>query len=492
MNPITLQEVLDTTGALSDRNPSLAARLVRLVRTDSRSVEPGDLFVALRGERFDAHDFLADVAAAGAAAAVVERDVPEAPLPLIRVENARVALGQIAQLVRQSFGGKVVAVAGSNGKTGTKRLIDAALRGRLRGTISPASFNNDVGVPLSIFPAHPADDYLVLEMGTNHPGEIAPLSIIGGPDIAVITNCGPEHLEGLIDLDGVRRENAQVTAGLRPDGLLIVNGDDPALLDAVGGWTGRRVTFGLSEGVDYRAVEMYAGAAGVRFRVELGSSNPTPRLAAPLAGGVAPIPRPASGAAERRGPAEGETAAESVEVFVPLVGEHHAVNALAAIAVGRELGLTAADLAAGLATATGAGRRSELRHIGPIALLDDCYNANPASMAAALRTLAALPTGGRRIAVLGEMRELGEESAAFHREVGRQAGFVDELVCVGEMARHIAAGAGVASVRVVADARGAAEVLVPLVRAGDLVLLKGSRGVGLEVVTAAVERAFGK
>ena len=451
MNPMTLQEVLDATGGSADVK---AARAVRFVRTDSRAVQPGDLFVALRGDRFDAHDFLADVAAKGAAAAVVERDVASAPLPLIRVENSHVALGQIANLVRQSFGGKVIAVAGSNGKTGTKRLIDAALRGRLRGTISPASFNNDIGVPLSIFPADPADDYLVLEMGTNHPGEIAPLSMIGGPDIAVITNCGAEHLEGLIDLDGVRRENAQITAGLRAGGLLIVNGDDPSLLDAGAGWGGRRITFGLGEGVDFRAVDVRAGAEGVRFRVELGPS-------------------------------------ESAEMFVPLVGEHHAVNALAAIAVGRDLGLAAADLAAGLATATGAGRRSELRRVGPITLLDDCYNANPASMAAALRTLAALPTAGRRVAVLGEMRELGEGAAAFHREVGRQAGFVDELVCVGEMARHIADGAGLASVRVVVDAREAAESVIPLLRAGDLVLLKGSRGVGLEVVAAAVERAFG-
>ncbi len=488
MNPITLADARNATGGTTGAASGLS---IRFVRTDSRAVQPGDLFVALRGERFDAHDFLADVAAKGAAAAVVERDVPDAPLPVIRVEDCRVALGQLARLVRHSFGGKVIAVAGSNGKTGTKRLIDAALRGRLTGTISPASFNNDIGVPLSIFPAGPADDYLVLEMGTNHPGEIAPLSMIGEPDIAVITNCGPEHLEGLIDLAGVRRENAQITAGLRAGGLLIVNGDDPALLDAVSGWTGRRVTFGLGVGFDYRAVDVRAGAAGVRFRVEFGSSEPPPRLAAPLAGHGVGETRPASGAAQRRGSAEGETAAESMEVFVPLVGEHHAVNALAAVAVGRELGLINADLAAGLGTATGAGRRSELRQIGPITLLDDCYNANPASMAAALRTLAALPTGGRRVAVLGEMRELGEGAAGFHREVGRQAAFVDELVCVGEMARHIAAGSGLAAVRVVPDARGAAEEVIPLLRAGDLVLLKGSRGVGLEVVAAAVERAFG-
>jgi UDP-N-acetylmuramoyl-tripeptide--D-alanyl-D-alanine ligase len=357
-------------------------------------------------------------------------------------------MGQLAQWVRRQFAGKVIAVAGSNGKTGTKRLIDAALNTTLRGTISPKSFNNDIGVPLSIFAAGENDDYLVVEIGTNHHGEIAVLTEIARPDIAVITNCSAEHLEGLSDLDGVRRENASIVAGMPTDGLLIVNGDDTDLMEAIEQWRGECVTFGFSEGNDLFAADVGCDASGTRFSLN------------------------------------GEK-----EVFIPLLGRHTAVNALAAIAVGQRMGVTEDQIIAGLSQATGPEMRLELKMLGGVNLLNDAYNANPASMRAALETLCALPASGRRVAVLGDMRELGVWTERFHREIGATAARcrLDKLVCVGDSAALIgqaaqAAGMNGDLVSFHGDANAAASDLAGWVRSGDLVLLKGSRAIGLEKV----------
>ncbi|MDB5294335.1 MAG: UDP-N-acetylmuramoyl-tripeptide--D-alanyl-D-alanine ligase, partial [Phycisphaerales bacterium] len=278
MHPIPLFDLRAAVGGIHLTDPTTGtlvdAPAVEAVCTDTRHMSPRSVFVALRGERFDAHDHLAAARAGGAIAAVVER-VPAGFVPpppgfhLIRVANTYAALGAAARFVRQRLHGKVIAVAGSNGKTGTKLLVHAALGTRLRGTVSPKSYNNNVGVPLAIFPADPADDYLVLELGTNHPGEIAPLTEMARPDVAVITNAGAEHLEGLGDLAGVRRENAAVTGGLSAGGLLVVNGDDPDLVAAcaAAGWAGDRVTFGFGPHNDFFAADVAAGADCVRFMV---------------------------------------------------------------------------------------------------------------------------------------------------------------------------------------------------------------------------------
>ena len=237
MIPLALSRVRGVLTGDSD-GPEAA---VRNVSTDTRTIGPGSLFVALRGQHFDGHGFLAQAKAAGAVAAVVDAETADAPLPRIVVPDTRVALGELANHVRHAARPKaVVAVAGSNGKTGTKLLIHAALGKHLRGSVSPKSFNNDVGVPLTLLAMEPDQDYVVVECGTNHSGEIENLSKIAEPDVAVITNCGPEHLEGLGDLDGVRRENAAIVAGMSPGGCLIVNGDDPRLVEAVRGLRRRR------------------------------------------------------------------------------------------------------------------------------------------------------------------------------------------------------------------------------------------------------------
>lgn len=324
MKPLTLQQVRQAVGgkALSRLPGSVT---IQSVCTDTRFMQPGALFVALRGERFDGHQFLPQAAAGGAIAALVDHE-PEVQLPnvhLILVPDTRKALGQLATHARKQMRAKVIAVAGSNGKTGTKHLIHAALGTRLRGTISPKSFNNDIGVPLTILPADPNQDYVVLEMGTNHPGEIAVLTRIGLPDIAVITNTSAEHLEGLGTLMGVRRENASIIEGLSPSGLLVVNGDDEALLAAVNEYQGKRLTFGFRETNDLFATDVQCSQKGVTFRL----NN------------------------SRR------------EVYIPLLGRHTACNALAAIAVARRLGVPEEAIFEGLSTAKGPDMRLQLQPI---------------------------------------------------------------------------------------------------------------------------------
>ena len=432
---------------------------IEKVCTDTRHMQKRSVFVALRGDTYDAHEHLAKAVAGGAIALVVER-LPAGFMPpqnvyVLQVADSYLALGRLARFVRQQLHAKVVAVAGSNGKTSTKLLIDAALSTRLRGYCSPKSFNNRVGVPLTIFPADPGDDYLIVEIGTNHHGEIAPLAEMSQPDIAVITNAGAEHLEGLGDLRGVRRENAAIVNGLNPKGLLVVNGDDPELVAAVSHFTGRCLTFGFAETNDLFATDVRSDATGVRFWLN-----------------------------------------GNREVQVPLLGRHTALNALAAIAVGRRLGLSEEAIFEGLAQARGPEMRLQLAQVGDLFILNDAYNANPNSMRAALDTLANLDVGARKIAVLGDMRELGQASERYHREIGQLTAAIGlgGLVCVGPMSQWIAeaavtAGLPAAIVQTFADATSAADAVTQFVVANDLILVKASRGIGLErVATALVGR----
>lgn len=461
MTPLSLRQIRHAVGGKSlnvipDESIEVAA-----VCTDSRAIVPGSIFVAIRGDAFDGHAFVAQAAASGAIAAVVETVPPNIPptLPLIGVAHSRIALGRLAKTVRQGFRSKVIAVGGSNGKTTTKHLIHAALRGRLKGSISPKSYNNDIGVPLTLFLAEPRQDYLVLEIGTNHPGEIKPLSDMSQPDIAIITNCGPEHLQGLGDLVGVRRENAQITTGLNPKGLLIVNGDDPELLEILKNeWSGRQLTFGLSSTCDIFATHIVCTERGTEFSM--------------------------NGRAQR--------------VRIPMLGQHSAVNALAAVAVARSLRIPEETVIESLAKSDGPEMRLQLQTLGGVTLLNDAYNANPASMQAAIQTLAGLPTQGRRIAVLGDMRELGATSDMYHMEMGQFAvgtGHIDRLICVGEQARKIAdaaIGAGLApsAVACYESSLAAAADVKQWVAPGDLVLLKASRGIKLEHVATAIGANF--
>ena len=457
MRPLTVEQISHVTGGRL--SPSSAAGLrVQTICTDTRTIKPGSLFIAIKGEKFDAHEKLHEAAAGGAVAAIVERIPHHAPpLPLILVDSSRRAMGALATHVRKQLAGKVIAVGGSNGKTSTKSLIHSVLSAALKGSASPKSFNNDIGVPLAIFPADPADDYLVLEIGTNHPGEVRALSEMALPDIAVITSIAAEHLEGLGDIDGVRREEAELIAGLNPRGTLIVNGDDEKILALVSRFTGSIITFGFAPTNDLVATDIECLDSGVRFRIN------------------------GEGGGGRR-------------FFVPMLGKHVASNALAAVAVALEMGLGDDEIVLALSQAHGPDMRLELQHVNGMTILNDAYNANPASMRAALETVCEMPAQGRRVAVVGDMRELGEHAEKYHREAGEFVGRckLDVLVCVGEHSAvfaDAARAAGMRSVYQFKDVISAARFVPRALRKGDLILFKASRGVELENVVKAVQAA---
>jgi UDP-N-acetylmuramoyl-tripeptide--D-alanyl-D-alanine ligase len=426
--------------------------LVRRACTDSRTVKVGDLFFSLRGERFDGHSFLPEVAAKGAAAVVVERGrIPEqwAACAVIAVKDTRRALGQIAAEYRKLFTLPVVAVGGSNGKTTTKELIASVLKQERATLWSEASFNNEIGVPMTLLRLEKSHQAAVFEVGTNHPGELAPLMKMIRASYGVVTCLGREHLEFFGDMTGVAQEEGWLAELVPAEGKLFVNGDDE--------WTGRLteraraqvVRVGFAVGNHWRARGLRLDTHGVRFRVE----GPEPRF--------------------------------SGDYRIHLVGRHQVVNALFAIAIGMELGLSRAAVAQGLAECRPPKMRLELWQVGGVRLLDDAYNANADSMAAALRTLRELPCRGRRVAVLGDMAELGAHAEAAHEEVGRRAAElgVGQLFAVGQMAPVMARAARDAGLRRVlefAEVETAAAAVKSFVRAGDLVLVKASRAMRME------------
>jgi UDP-N-acetylmuramoyl-tripeptide--D-alanyl-D-alanine ligase len=457
LKPQTIHQIRLAVGGRALTSIPKDAPPIKSVSTDSKQAEPFSLFVAIKGERANGHDFLPDAASRGAVAALVQ-EAPKKLLPnlhLIAVDDTRRAMGRLATFVRKQMQATVIAVAGSNGKTTTKHFIGSVLEPFKRGSISPKSFNNDIGVPLAIFPADPFQDYVVLEIGTNHHGEVQHLSEMALPDIAVITNIGAEHLEGLTDIEGVRREEASIIRGLNPKGCLIVNGDDAPLLAHVAQYKGQKVTFGLNPTNDLFATDIHCGQDGVRFNL--------------------------NGNIRRR-------------VYVPMLGRHSACNALAAIAVGRKMGLEVEAIIDSLSRAHGPDMRLQLSKVNGVTVLNDAYNANPNSTRAAIETLLALPNPrGRRVAVLGDMLELGQHSDHYHQETGELAGAsdLDLLICVGKKAQLIASSARAAGMdgpRVVTypDASAAARGFLRRVRGGDLILLKGSRGIGLEAVARAI------
>jgi UDP-N-acetylmuramoyl-tripeptide--D-alanyl-D-alanine ligase len=426
--------------------------VVERVGTDSRQVQRGDLFFALRGDRFDGHTFLAEVARKGAAAAVVQQPVDPVGFgacAILQVDDTRKALARLAGAERSSFTLPVVAVCGSNGKTTTKDLVASALNQKLSTLWSEASFNNDVGVPLTLLRLKPTHQAAVLEAGTNHPGELAPLLRLIAPGYGVLTNIGREHLEFFGDLAGVAQEEGCLAELLPPSGKLFVNGDNQWTPTIVKRASAPVVRVGWSDLNDWRVRACRMEKQGLSFVLDA----PQPELAG--------------------------------EYRLRLIGAHQAVNAAFAVAVGAELGLTRAEIADGLAQCPPAKRRMEVWELAGVRVLDDVYNANTDSMLAALQTLQELPAKGRRIAVLGDMAELGAHSEVAHEEVGRRAAElgVDQLFAIGKMAAVMARGArgaGLHRVFEFADVEPAASAVKSFLKSGDVVLLKASRATRLE------------
>lgn len=432
---------------------------VERVCTDSRQAQAGDVFFAIKGERFDGHDFVNEVAARGVAAVVVGRKYTPSPLPdcaVLTVDDTRAALGRLAAAYRRLFNLPVIAVGGSNGKTTVKELIASVLRQKLATLWSEASFNNDIGVPMTLLRLDKSHQAAVLEAGTNHPGELAPLVKMIQPKYGMLTNIGREHLEFFGDLAGVAEEEGSLAELLPAEGRLFINGDSE--------WTElitRRtratvVRVGLGEKNDWRGRGLRLDKNGVTFRVE------TPK------------------------------AEYSGEYRVNLLGRHQVINALFAVAVSEELGLGRPAVRDGLAECQPAKMRMQFWEAGGVRVLDDAYNANADSMVAALETLCALPLQGRRVAVLGDMAELGAQSEAAHAEIGRRAAElgIGQLFAVGRMAPVIAAAAraaGLSRVIEFADVEAAKSAVKSFLKAGDVVLLKASRASRLERIAETLK-----
>jgi UDP-N-acetylmuramoyl-tripeptide--D-alanyl-D-alanine ligase len=448
---MTLAEVASATGGVLARGDPGAA--IGSVSIDSRALSPSALFVAVPGQRTDGHLFVSQACAAGAAAALVQRDVEAPPgFGLIRVDDTTLALGRLARRHVGRLGARVVAVTGSVGKTGTRGLCAAALGSRLRVLQPEGNWNTELGVPLTCLRLEPEHDALVLEYAMRGPGQIAHLCRICRPDVGVVTLIGPSHLELLGTLDNVARAKGELVQALPAGGAAILNRDDPWQA-GMARRTGARVVwygFGPGAAVTARDVEP-RGAAGTRFRL------------------VAP--------------------AGEAWVDLPLVGRHQVGNALAAAAAALELGLSPDEAAAGLAAARPASGRLEVHRLGPLWLLDDAYNAAPASCLAALDALAGLAPPERRVAVLGDMLELGPAAEAGHRQVGEAAARlpVRLLVAVGPLSARTAAAAGAVAVHC-PDRAAAARALAEGLREGDVVLVKGSRAMGMEELADVVRR----
>ena len=443
MKPLTLEQAAAWAGgALTGGQPGA---VVTRVSTDSREPLAGALFVPLVGERHDAHDFLPQAFANGAAAALCARAGASAAGPLIRVDDTLAALQRLATRYRASLQPFVaVGVTGSNGKTSTKDLLTAVLSRRHRVHATRGNLNNHIGVPLTVLGVEAGHTAGVFEMGMNHFGEIAPLAAIAQPDIAVVTNIGTAHIEFLGSREGIALEKGRLVEAIPPAGFVVLNADDDMTPSLAARSPAPVVTAGLSGGE-------------VRAEAVDGSSFD---LVVPDA------PR--------------------TRVTLPVPGRHMIGNALLAAAVGWRLGLTPAEIKAGLESATLHGGRLQRRSVAGLQVLDDSYNANPDSMRAALRTLREQPVAGRRLAVLGRMGELGPHAAAGHRAVGEAAAAegVDFLLTVGDddsRLIHDAFGDAARSRRCATHAEAAAWLRAHAT-AADLILLKGSRSAAMEKV----------
>ncbi len=445
------------------------------ISTDSRVISCGQAFLALRGDRYDGHAFLEQASRAGAPVLVIDREGAFtaakggilATAGVLLVEDTSRALMRLAHAYRRTLSAtKVIAVGGSNGKTTTVRMIDAVLSTQMRGRSSQKSFNNAVGVPLTILGAQPGDQYLVCEVGTNAPGEIAPLAAVVEPDICVITSLGREHLEGLSSIEGVAREEAMLVSALREGGCAVVAHDETLVgavrsqLRSLSGPARVLVTVGRDPGAEVRVVDVSQSFEGVRFTLH-----------------------------------------DRCAFAVPLLGAHNASNAAMAVAVARRLGLRMDDVGEGLSRVQGPPMRLDCSSVAGVRVINDAYNANPESMLAAIETFRDVVNAdpeaklSRRVLILGDMLELGDQSSALHQEVltvALRSGCADVLILVGpNMGRaatelRVDHEPGVHLLQDVAPPRDAHAA--GLLRAGDVVLLKGSRGTGLERVVGSIGR----
>ena len=452
MKHMSLHEITKACGGTYYGSEALASRDVTGVAIDSRKIEQGFLFVPIKGARVDGHNFIPQVMEAGALATLSEKPLGNVSFPYILVDSAQQALKDLARHYRQALGIKVVGISGSVGKTSTKEMIASVLAQKYSVLKTAGNFNNEIGLPLTVFNIRDDHDVAVLEMGISDFGEMDRLASIAQPDICVITNIGYCHLEQLGDRSGVLRAKTEMFRHMKPDGDVILNGDDDMLIHADVPEHASLFFFGQSGSRDIYASEIEdLGLRGTACTIHL------------------PI---------------GE-----LRAVIPIPGAHMVYNALAGAAVGMRLGLTLDEIKAGIEALRPVSGRNNIIETDHYMLIDDCYNANPVSMKASLDVLSCAL--GRKVAILGDMFELGTNELEMHREVGAYAAEkqIDVVVCIGELAQKIAEGASSSKSEVYyfhtkqefLDHRS--EIL----KDGDAVLIKASHGMEFPVIVEALK-----
>ncbi|HEV2463503.1 MAG TPA: UDP-N-acetylmuramoyl-tripeptide--D-alanyl-D-alanine ligase [Acidobacteriaceae bacterium] len=423
---------------------------------DSRTIEAGELFFAVTGARFDGHDFVSAAMARGAVAASISRGKLDAVRaagasgPLLVVEDPLKALQQLAAVVRRQWGRRLVGITGSAGKTTTKEAVAKVLSAKFSVLKSQGNLNNEYGLPLQLLKLEPWHEAAVIEMGMSHAGEIAALAHIASPNWGVVTNVGTAHAQNFADgVTGIARAKYELVEALQAQGVAFLNCDDPRVSQFGRDFRGKAVYFGRGPCADPRADSVESlGADGQKVEVRAGEQHAT--------------------------------------LHLRLLGEHNVSNAMAAIAVGVEAGISLADCCAALAELAPEDKRGQVIAVRGATVINDCYNSNPEALKAMIATLAKMPVaaGGRRILVAGAMLELGEQSAALHAECGRTAAKagIDLVAGVSGDAKSLAEAAGEAGAKTVflETPKEAGEWLREAAQAGDVVLLKASRGVRLE------------
>lgn len=453
MENISLEQILKCCGGqYFGRKEDLKKEVTGIV-TDSRKILPGNLFVPLKGENNDGHDYIHQVFAAGALASLSEIELAENPGNYILVDSALKAMQRIAAFYRNDLGLKVVGITGSVGKTSTKEMISSVLKERYKVHKTAGNFNNHIGLPLTIFDLRREHEVGVLEMGISDFGEMHTLASIANPDICVITNIGLCHLENLKTRDGILKAKTECFDHMRKNGRAILNGLDDKLntIKEINGVA--PVFYGREGDLAYASDVMDLGLSGIRILLHLNG--------------------------------------EAREVTIPIPGEHNIYNALAAACVGHVLGMKLEEICQGIEDVETIGGRSNLIHVKGMTLIDDCYNANPVSMKASIDVLS--KAGGRKIAVLGDMGELGEEEKQLHAHVGAYLSEknIDYLFCAGELSREIAREAKQNPKCAVAHFSSKEELIPALlqeVKEGDTILIKASHFMEYPKIVEALKR----
>ena len=457
MSVVCETQIGDLAAILQAKSPD-GGQPITGISIDSRTVQPGDLFVAIRGERFDGHDYVAQAFQQGAAAALVDQPLRNEERPCLLVKDTLLALGQWARHVRQQTGYRVVGITGSVGKTTTRHMIAHVVGQQHASWQAPKNFNNAIGLPLTLLTAPTGTAVVVAELGCNRPGEIAYLADIAQPDIAVVTHIAPAHLEGFGTVAAIAEEKLSIASGLRQQGTLVLGVDSPPLRKAAQTEARQNtVTFGLSEEATIRANHIRYQPTGSTFTLE------------------------------------------NTPIALPLPGPGNVRNALACWGVCQALGMALTDFQSAIATLAPVAMRLESLQLGTLTVLSDCYNANPASMANALEAVQHIDPSGarRRVFVCGDMAELGPTAEAIHADLGTaiaDAG-IDLVIAVGPLAAVAANAAQAQAPDPIAtvclpDVHKTCQELASRVKDGDIVLVKGSRSARLELAVGKLEEHF--